>query len=59
MHRAILVASAMLAAGALCLGGAPAQIYNEQANARGLIRAGIREASRSGKNVVLVFGANW
>jgi protein disulfide-isomerase len=35
------------------------QIYNTQADARQDISAAIHQASRTGRNVVLVFGANW
>jgi thioredoxin len=34
-------------------------IYNEHADARRQIDAAILEASKTGKNVVLIFGANW
>ena len=34
-------------------------IYDESADAHQQIRAGIAQASRSGRNVVLDFGANW
>jgi len=34
-------------------------IYNEHANARQDIAAAISEASKTGRNVVLIFGANW
>ena len=35
------------------------QIYDEKAEARQQVSAAIAQASKSGKNVVLVFGANW
>ncbi len=35
------------------------QIYDEKAEARQQVSAAIAQASRSGKHVVLVFGANW
>jgi hypothetical protein len=35
------------------------QIYDEKAQARQQVSAAIAQASKSGKNVVLVFGANW
>jgi len=42
------------------LGWAASQpIYDEKADAPEQIRAAIAEASRRGKNIVLVFGANW
>jgi hypothetical protein len=34
-------------------------IYNEQADARRDIAAAISQASRAGRNIVLIFGANW
>lgn len=34
-------------------------IYNEHANARQEIAAAISQASKTGRNVVLIFGANW
>jgi protein disulfide-isomerase len=38
---------------------AEAPLYNESGDARAQISAAIAEASRTGKNVVLDFGANW
>ncbi|TAM81142.1 MAG: thioredoxin family protein [Acidobacteria bacterium] len=34
-------------------------IYNEQADARRDVAAAIAQASKTGRNVVLIFGANW
>lgn len=34
-------------------------IYNEQADARRDIASAVSEASKTGRNVVLIFGANW
>ncbi len=34
-------------------------IYDEKTDARSHVASAIAEASRSGKNVVLIFGANW
>ena len=34
-------------------------IYNERANARQDIAAAIAKASKTGRNIVLIFGANW
>lgn len=34
-------------------------IYDEKADAHKQVAAAIEEASRSGKNIVLIFGANW
>ena len=48
---------------ALALGGlakaADKTLYDEKADARQQIAAAIAEASKSGKNIVLDFGANW
>lgn len=46
-----------LAAGARL--DAAAAVYDERADARQEIAAAIQEASRAGKRIVLVFGANW
>ncbi len=34
-------------------------IYNEQADARRDIASAVSEASKTSRNVVLIFGANW
>ena len=34
-------------------------LYNEQADAHQEIAGALAEASKHGKNVVLIFGANW
>jgi hypothetical protein len=34
-------------------------IYDEQADARRDIAAAISQASKTGRNIVLIFGANW
>lgn len=46
-------------AAALSLQAATRPIYNEDANAGKILKAGIARASRTGKNVALIFGANW
>ncbi len=56
--RAILLLSALAVAASVAIASSET-LYDEEANARKQIAAGIAEASRSGKNVVLVFGANW
>jgi len=60
MSRKLTVAAA-LAAAALTLAALAADnpIYDESANAHQQIAAAIAEATKSGKNVVLDFGANW
>ncbi len=56
----IAIAILTLAAGTVQLdAAAPHRIYNEKANAAKLIQAAIAAARRTGKNVALVFGANW
>jgi len=35
------------------------QIYDPQAEARRDIAAAIAQASKTGRNIVLIFGANW
>lgn len=50
---------AMIFAMAASLRAASRPIYNEHADARRQIQAGIAQARRSGKNVALIFGANW
>ncbi len=52
----------MVVAVLLVVGLAPAAsepIYDEKANARKQVEAAITEASAGGKNIVLVFGADW
>ena len=51
-----LIATLTMAAGTL---GAANPIYDESADAHQQIAAAMAQASRSGKNVVLDFGANW
>jgi hypothetical protein len=60
MNRtAILLGALALVAGGGRVGARSRPIYDENADARQLIQAAIATASRGGKNVVLVFGANW
>jgi hypothetical protein len=65
-HR--FVTTRAVAALAVCCGltmaaalarSASQPIYNEQADARRDIAAAISQASRAGRNIVLIFGANW
>ena len=54
----------LLAVGGLTLSSAVARaasqpLYDENANARQDIAAAIAKASGTGRNVVLIFGANW
>ncbi len=60
IHRAMLFLIACSLALGTSLAEASSQpIYNDNANARQVIAAAISEASKTGKNVVLIFGANW
>lgn len=52
------IAVALLSASSLAK-AAGETIYDEKADARQQIAVAMAEASRSGKNVVLIFGANW
>ena len=45
--------------GAFAAKAASQPIYNEHADARRDIATAISQASKAGKNVVLIFGANW
>jgi thioredoxin 1 len=50
----------VVASGVLALSGAASRpIYDESADAQRQIRMAMAEASRTGKNIVLDFGANW
>jgi thioredoxin 1 len=48
-----------MVAGTMGLRAATRPIYNEHADAGKLLQTGIAEARRTGKNVALIFGANW
>jgi len=52
----LAVILAAMTAGA---GAASEQLYDEQADAHKQVDTAIAEASRAGKNLVLIFGANW
>ncbi len=52
------LALVLLAAGGAAK-AASDRIYDEKAVARQQVTAAIAQASKSGKNVVLIFGANW
>ena len=45
--------------GAVVAKAASQPLYDENANARQDIAAAIAKASKTGRNVVLIFGANW
>ena len=55
----VLMATCGLAMSAARVSAASQPIYDEQANARQEIAAAVTKASRTGRNVVLIFGANW
>jgi len=60
MNRKLkLMALAAVIAATACLSAADNPIYDEHTDAHQQIAAAIAQASRSGKNVVLDFGANW
>ena len=60
LHRVLFLAALALAQ-VRVVGAKPVSdpIYDEKADAANDIRAAIRQASRSHRNIVLVFGANW
>jgi thioredoxin 1 len=53
----LVLCTTLVVAAAMC--NAENQIYDERADAHEQIETAIAQASRSGKNVVLDFGANW
>jgi len=55
---AALVVCGLMMAAALAR-SASQPIYNEQANACRDIASAISQASKTGRNIVLIFGANW
>lgn len=54
-----LLALCGLVMGAASIRGATQQIYDTQADARQDIASAIAQASKTGRNIVLIFGANW
>lgn len=56
--RYFLVAVALLAFAGLGK-AAEEPLYDEKANASQQVAAALAEASKTGKSIVLVFGANW
>jgi thioredoxin 1 len=62
MNRKLTVVASVVAvalAGLVCLSATDSPLYDENADAHQQITAAIAQASQSGKNVVLDFGANW
>jgi len=59
MRRTLLVWLFVCSALGLLVKAASTPLYDEKADARRDIRAAVREAGRSKKHVVLIFGANW
>lgn len=55
----VIPAAAVVLAATICLSAADNPIYDEQADAHRQISAAVAEATRSGRNIVLDFGANW
>jgi len=59
-NRALAVlALCGLMMGVVRTGAASRLIFDPQANARRDIDSAIAKASRTGRNIVLIFGANW
>ena len=54
----MLAVCGLLMAAALAR-AASQSLYDEQADARQDIAAAISQASKTGRNIVLIFGANW
>lgn len=59
MRTQVLVLAVMPLALAIVARGASRPIYDEHADARQEIATAVAEASKTGRNVVLIFGANW
>lgn len=60
VNRAILaLAVCVLAMGAAVARAASQPIYDEHADARQDVAAALSKAEKTGRNVVLIFGANW
>jgi hypothetical protein len=55
----LLLAVCGILAGAALAKAASRPIYNENADARRDIAAALSQASKTGRNIVLIFGANW
>jgi hypothetical protein len=58
-HAVAILAVCGLMLGAALAKAASQPIYNEQADAHQDIAAALSRASRTGRNIVLIFGANW
>jgi thioredoxin 1 len=58
LRNQVFIFAAILALGGLARAASEA-IYDEKADAPKQVSAAIAEAGRSGKRIVLVFGANW
>jgi len=56
--RFLLVVFAVLIFGGLAV-AADEPLYDEKADAHQQVAAALTEAARTGKNVILVYGANW
>jgi len=59
VRKPALLAGVALALAASGLWAAEKPLYDEQADAHAQVAAAIAQAAKSGKNVVLDFGANW
>ncbi|HEX5411611.1 MAG TPA: hypothetical protein VFZ27_07090 [Terriglobia bacterium] len=58
-RRSVLLAVCGLAMSTVVAKSASQPVYDEQADARRDITAAMAQASKTGRNVVLIFGANW
>jgi thioredoxin len=58
-RRIVFLAVCALALGAAVAAAATRPIYDEHADARHDVAAATSQAAKAGRNVVLVFGANW
>jgi hypothetical protein len=58
-HVITMLAVCGLMLGAALVKAASNPIYDEQADARQDIAAAISQASKTNRNIVLIFGANW
>ena len=57
IRAAVFILGSLLVAS--CVRGPSESVYDEKADAGKEIAAAVAEASRAGKRVILVFGANW
>jgi thioredoxin-related protein len=58
-HTLIFLTSSLLVVGLMMATAASRPIYDEDANAQQQIAAALATAAKTGKNILLIFGANW